>query len=99
MRGDFLQPRRGALDNGSMSEFPANQEYTLFGELKDLIVRARERVAVQVNQATTWPQSAAKDSRTPKASENPGKRTEGKTPSGLRAGAGGGGARAVVDPG
>jgi len=54
---DFPQPPRGALDNGSMSEFPANQEDTLFGELKDLIVRARERVAVQVNQAlvmTYW---------------------------------------------
>jgi len=55
--GDFLQPPGGAPDNGSMSEFPANQEDTLFGELKDLIVRARERVAVQVNQAlvmTYW---------------------------------------------
>jgi predicted nuclease of restriction endonuclease-like (RecB) superfamily len=40
-----------------MSEFPANQEDSLFGELKDLIVRARERVAVQVNQTlvmTYW---------------------------------------------
>ncbi len=40
-----------------MSDLPANLEDTLFGELKDLIVRARERVAVQVNQAlvmTYW---------------------------------------------
>jgi len=40
-----------------MSEFPVNHEDNLFGELKDLIVRARERVAVQVNQAlvmTYW---------------------------------------------
>jgi hypothetical protein len=40
-----------------MSDLPANLEDNLFGELKDLIVRARERVAVQVNQAlvmTYW---------------------------------------------
>ncbi len=40
-----------------MSDLPANLEDTLFGELKDLIVCARERVAVQVNQAlvmTYW---------------------------------------------
>lgn len=54
---DFRQPRRRALDNERMSDLPANLEDTLFGELKDLIVRARERVAVQVNQAlvmTYW---------------------------------------------
>ena len=42
--GDFLQQMRRALDNEHMSNQPANLEETLFGELKDLIVRARERL-------------------------------------------------------